>query len=853
MLILNMYAPGLGISIMPENFHKTYISFLPLGNINAASSRLRCIGLAQELKLLGYETQLGISQEQIPDVLFVQKIVNAEVLSITKRVKAAGGIIIYDIDDYGSGLSWLNIDPEINEDFINHCDVICVDTDVRHDIFLKDPLYARIPYRWIIPDPIDYVSQTANITPTETSKIGLIGCWFGNSPNIVPAMPYLEFARQCSEVTSIKIISNPELKASCAEVFPYFQFEAWDLNTFPQILRASDFCLLIHDTNIEGIQKSNNKMLAALAQGVVPFVSRTPAYETTAKSMGLEGLLIDKPEDLLDKLNSSTINILKTKIHAELCQNELSKLLPAKVALQFSNQLQYLLPLFRKKPLLGVPQKKILIVCSHFWPSHGGVETRVGQMSIELANAGYAITVMTLEFPGRNSNNYHGVFIDSVHYSEFSAKIRAAVASTFFDACILIQDPLGEIIWSVEDLSPPPNTRLIIQPIINHDGYSRWKDNKDFSERLTKILNTASATLVMTKSGPDTGFMQSSGIKHVYMPNACKYSSPAGDFRTQYGISQDRFLILHVANLYQVKNHTGLIDALPDMPDSWQLVMIGNIPGESVEYTSAVMQKLLSRPEIMFIPGLPPEWVAAAMEAANVVVLASHGEGSPITLLETMSHRKPWLATPQCGAANDYLGGIICELPDFKANLQILSEHKDISAELAQISHEYWRQCHSWEEIKQGWINLIEAGRLLRQFEPSQDLITAMNRIKQLLATVHQERFQQLHSVTNTNALVETGLIQQTTADIMALIQTVENLVLAQQPELAITLYQAWLRHMQSPLHYAIAFNLGALLENSGNFIEAEQAYRLSVELKPDFEQARLRLEVQLKRNQDPT
>ncbi|WP_198361769.1 glycosyltransferase [Herbaspirillum sp. meg3] len=377
--------------------------------------------------------------------------------------------------------------------------------------------------------------------------------------------------------------------------------------------------------------------------------------------------------------------------------------------------------------------KKILIVCSHFWPSMGGVESRMGQFSTSLVNSGYAVTVLTQHIPHRSSNDFHGVLINGVDVNQFPAAIRDAVASGEFDTCILVQDPLGVIIWSIEDMTPPSNTRVLIQPIINEDGYSRWKDRPEFRSRLKTILKAADATLVMTKSGPDTRFMRSEGIDYTYLPNATTQVEPAGDFRAQYGIPREKFLVLHVANLYWVKNHIGLIDALPDIPVDWQLVMVGNVSGEN-DCGNAVMAKLAGRPEIRFIPGLSREWVAAAMQGADVVVLASKGEGSPITILEAMSHGKPWLATPECGAANDHVGGVICELKDFKAHLQVLADDPALCHSLGEISYGHWKQCYSWPVAIAGWIDLIEHGRSSHSFEPDQALRDRMDDARRKIA-----------------------------------------------------------------------------------------------------------------------
>lgn len=366
--------------------------------------------------------------------------------------------------------------------------------------------------------------------------------------------------------------------------------------------------------------------------------------------------------------------------------------------------------------------KRVLIACSHFWPSIGGVENRMEHFGIALVKMGFEVTVLTADFPGRHSNVRNGIRIQSVDTTKLQNGIpalqyavRKAVISGEYNACILVQDPLGNIIWSIEGVVPPPGTRLIIQPIINSDGYSKWKDHAEFRNRLAAMLNNASVTVAMTRSGPDNEFMRSSGIVAAYIPNATTVPEPAGDFRKKYGIDSNQFLVLHVANLYLVKNHVGLLDALHDLPGSWQLAMVGKPSGEP-QCIQAVHAKLAKRPDVLYIPGLTREWVSAAMEAADVIVLSSFGEGSPNTILEAMAHGKPWLATPECGAANEHAGGIICGLSDFREYLTILHDNPKLCQSLGELGHRHWQESYSWDTVIKGWIDIIETGVIRQSF-----------------------------------------------------------------------------------------------------------------------------------------
>lgn len=74
--------------------------------------------------------------------------------------------------------------------------------------------------------------------------------------------------------------------------------------------------------------------------------------------------------------------------------------------------------------------------------------------------------------------------------------------------------------------------------------------------------------------------------------------------------------------------------------------------------------------------------------------------------------------------------------------------------------------------------------------------------------------------------------------DIMALLSTGESLTPAQQ----IDLYEVWLAHNDTPINYAAYFNLAVVLDQQKLHGKAEQAYRDSIAVHPDFLQGQFNL-----------
>lgn len=78
--------------------------------------------------------------------------------------------------------------------------------------------------------------------------------------------------------------------------------------------------------------------------------------------------------------------------------------------------------------------------------------------------------------------------------------------------------------------------------------------------------------------------------------------------------------------------------------------------------------------------------------------------------------------------------------------------------------------------------------------------------------------------------------------DLLAVLTEAEQLAAAGRPGDAVPLYRAWLAGAESPLAYVVHFNLGVVLSNAGDRTAAEQAYRATLHIKPDFIEAHLNL-----------
>ncbi|OQW35778.1 MAG: hypothetical protein A4E19_16140 [Nitrospira sp. SG-bin1] len=374
--------------------------------------------------------------------------------------------------------------------------------------------------------------------------------------------------------------------------------------------------------------------------------------------------------------------------------------------------------------------KSALIVTPHFWPAVGGVERVAEELGVGLLSREYRVDIATYPNPNRRVTTHRGLSIITLSSHDrqegtihvCAMEVERLISSGKYDACVMLGAPVNGLFYGAMTGLLPNKTRLIFQPTLNKEILDLLPTINHGKDLVVQLAARAHHIVVLSEQGCDASFFGQYGLKTTYLPNGISAQSSGDEFRKEYGISSDTFLILHIANLYPVKNHLGLLDAFASVPQGAKLVVVG-YPTDDVRYVERVRQALAGRPEVLYIAGLPSQGIAAAMQAANVLVVPSHAEASPLCILEAMSHRLPWMATPACDAAHEHAGGVVLPVTDFRRAVTLLMQEPALCRAFGETGYKHWEACRQWSFVLEGWIDLIERGCLTRSYTMPADVV----------------------------------------------------------------------------------------------------------------------------------
>ena len=355
--------------------------------------------------------------------------------------------------------------------------------------------------------------------------------------------------------------------------------------------------------------------------------------------------------------------------------------------------------------------RRVLIVADRFFPLVGGTERLAEAVGAALQAEGITVGVATRPLPERTTREHRGMTIHEVD-GDMVTGLYAVAMGERYDAVLAFANAMVWPIIATLQL-PRPRPRVIVVPCVNADDSAGLRARPDVLRAYAELVSGADVVGYSSRSGYDIRLCEDLGITGEYVPNAVeRIPVPAAPAPTA-AIPGDSPLLVMVANLWPVKNHLGLLDAVRSKPGDWRLAMIG--APEFPDHAAEVQRRAALDPRVHLLGQASPDAVAAAIEDADLLLLPSLAEATPLVLLEAMSREVPWIATPTCGAAHDYSGGLVLPLELFGEGIDFLLANPPLAERLGAAGRRHWSACYTWDVIGPRYARIVRG-------EPVEDL-----------------------------------------------------------------------------------------------------------------------------------
>jgi glycosyltransferase involved in cell wall biosynthesis len=383
---------------------------------------------------------------------------------------------------------------------------------------------------------------------------------------------------------------------------------------------------------------------------------------------------------------------------------------------------------------------RILHTVEFFYPSIGGAQEVVRQISERLVGLGHEVTVATSKLPDRSFSQHNGVRIvefdikgSAVHgYSGPDVdKYKRFLTNSKFD--IMMNYAAQQ--WAT-DLAFEVLDTIQAAKVLIPCGFSGLKlpEYREYFKEMPKILKKYDATIYNGDEYQDIKFAKAHKLKNLrIIPNgagADEFEKDYGiDIRRQLRIPKDNFLILSVGSHTGMKGHIEAIKIFEraDIANA-TLLIVGNDFGKGCAKQcnkKAAISKWLPRyiksRKQLLVKDLNRPSTVAAYQAADIFLFPSNIEASPIVLFESAASKTPFLVTDVGNAAEIIKwtgGGILLPTSKDKAGYSHVDIGKAVKLledlyhrprqldDMASSGYSSWREKYSWEVIAGQFLEL---------------------------------------------------------------------------------------------------------------------------------------------------
>ncbi|MBS3959982.1 MAG: glycosyltransferase [Xanthomonadaceae bacterium] len=380
---------------------------------------------------------------------------------------------------------------------------------------------------------------------------------------------------------------------------------------------------------------------------------------------------------------------------------------------------------------------RVLMISDVYFPRINGVSTSIQTFSRELQQLGHTVDLIAPAYPGQPPDagaieriGSHYLFFDPEDRMMRGSEIRRLLPKLRrcgYDL-VHIQTPFVAHYAGLRlaaELNVPvlESYHTYFEEYLFH--YLPWLPRgplraaaRSFSRRQCNAVDA-----VVVPSGPMQGVLRNYGVTaplHVIPTGLQMHRFAAGDggrFRRQFGIGQERPLLLHAGRLAHEKNIDFLLRVLQRVAASRSdvlLVIAGDGPARA--HLERLSAQLGLQGNTLFVGYLEREGALVdGYRAADAFVFASRTETQGLVLLEAMAAGTPVVSTAHLGTC-DILGPgcgalvAVDDVDDFAGKVIRLLDDADLRARLGAEAHDYaqsWSAAALAGKLEQLYLSLL--------------------------------------------------------------------------------------------------------------------------------------------------
>lgn len=384
---------------------------------------------------------------------------------------------------------------------------------------------------------------------------------------------------------------------------------------------------------------------------------------------------------------------------------------------------------------------RIAHVVESFFPSVGGMQEVVRQLSVRMAAQGHEVTVVTKVHPERLSDEIDGVKVRSFDLSGNAVTGIIGDVTGYTDYLLSESSAFDVMVffaaqqWAT-DLALPLLDQIATRKVFVPTGFSLlWHENyQDYYRQMKQWILRMDHCVFLSYDYRDIQFAKEAGVvRWSVIPNGAAEEEFESDqdptLRRSLHIPEDHFLVLHVGSFVASKGQLEALDIfLRSGIRGATLLLVGN---KRENFVSLLRRKPFlwfryqlvrrSKSRRVICTTLNRAFTVAAYRESDLFLFPSKIECSPVVLFEALASRTPFLASDAGNSAEIVQwteGGWIMpsvQHPDGFCSVRINESaqmlrsiylNPMLRSEAAEKGYHAWKNQFTWSTIAESYLNL---------------------------------------------------------------------------------------------------------------------------------------------------